>query len=325
MIKVLFLPLNYGDVVQNGMYDAFRDAGVELEVFDYLQLFESKKNNNDVRQMLINKAALFRPDLLHLQIQHTNVIDFQTILKIKQMLPKTIITNWTGDVRNYVPETYKQIAVAADYNLISSTGQVDMFKTAINKPIYYWQIGYNPKLYYPTNNPKTRYEWDVTFIANNNVVESYPGRRDRERICQILSQNFGSRFALFGNHWPSDFNCKGSVDQKTVGDIYHNSFSVLSVSHFNDLDHYFSDRLLMCMASGRPTISYRFPKWESYFTNNSDIIIADSIEDIPNKVNWLLQNPLQAEFIGESGAAKVFAEHTYASRVNELLELVGLR
>ena len=118
---------------------------------------------------------------------------------------------------------------------------------------------------------------------------------------------------------------KGSIDQKVVAQAYHNSFCLLSVSHYNDLNHYFSDRLLMCMASGRPTVSLKFPKWQSYFTNMGDIVIANSVEDIPNKVRWLLSNPERAAMIGRAGAEKIRAEHTYLSRVNELLEMVGLK
>ena len=81
----------------------------------------------------------------------------------------------------------------------------------------------------------------------------------------------------------------------------------------------------MCMASGRPTISLRFPKWESYFTHKGDIVIADSVADIPNKVQWLLDNPERAELIGSLGAEKILAEHTYLSRIKELLEMVGLK
>jgi spore maturation protein CgeB len=96
------------------------------------------------------------------------------------------------------------------------------------------------------------------------------------------------------------------------------------VSHYNDLDHYFSDRLLMCLASGRPTIALRFPKWETYFTNMCDLVIVDSINDIPDAVQMLKDNPELANYIGQQGAAKAFAEHTYYSRVKELLNVVGL-
>jgi spore maturation protein CgeB len=260
-----------------------------------------------------------------MQIQHTNVIDAGSVRKIKRNLPKTIISNWTGDVRSFVPRSYKTIGRHADVNLISSTGQLPLFKKEIGPNVKYWQIGYNPRLYFPEEKPRHKYEWDICFIGNNNPKEKYPGRVERELACKLLRKKFGNRFALFGNGWPKSLKSRGSIDQKTVINAYHKSFAVLSVSHFNDINHYFSDRLLMCMASGRPTIQFHFPKYESYFTNNCDLVIANNVQDIGDKMDWLLANPKMANYIGQSGAAKVAAEHTYLSRVNELFELVGLR
>ncbi len=305
--------------------DAFQQAGCELKVFDYFAVLNNnRKRVTAVRNKLVQQAIDFHPDLLHLQIQHTTVIDSATIEKIKTHFPECIVTNWTGDVRNYVPRPFRDIARVADYNLISSTGQLDQFKQEIGKDIKYWQIGVDPKLYHTDANQRTKFEWDVIFIANNNMKENYPGRGDRERACNLLRHRFHHRFCLYGNGWPKALGSNGSLDQKVVAQAYHNSYCLLSVSHYNDLNHYFSDRLLMCMASGRPTISLKFPRWESYFTHMGDIVIADSIEDIPNKVQWLLEHPAQAELIGRSGAEKILAEHTYLSRVNELLDMVGL-
>jgi len=115
---------------------------------------------------------------------------------------------------------------------------------------------------------------------------------------------------------------RGSIDQPSVANVYRDSLCAISVSHFNDIGHYFSDRLLMCLACGRPVISYRFPHWETYFTNNCDLIIVDDISEIPDKIKWLKDNPNIADFIGASGAAKVLAEHTYTSRVAELFEKI---
>lgn len=241
------------------------------------------------------------------------------------MFPRCIVTNWTGDVRNYVPKSFKRIASVSDYNLISSTGQLNQFKKEIGKEIKYWQIGVDPKLYHPSAESRTKFKWDAIFIANNNTKESYPGRDDRERVCKQFQSEFGSRFCLYGSGWPKVLKAKGSLDQKVVTQAYHKSFCLLSVSHYNDLNHYFSDRLLMCMASGRPTISLKFPKWESYFTDMGDIVMADSVEQMIHKARWLLKNPERAAMIGRSGAEKILAEHTYLSRINELLEMVGLR
>ena len=314
------------DVVQSGVYDAFRESGVKLDIFDYYSIYEnSKRRSGPVRNRFIQVAQSLRPDLIHMQIQHTNVIDANTIRKIKNILPNTIISNWTGDVRSFVPRSYKAIAKFSNVNLISSTGQLEMFRREIRQPVKYWQIGYNPKLYYPEDKPRDKFEWDICFVGNNNPKEKYPGRIERELACKLMRKKFGNRFALFGNGWPKSLRSKGSIDQKTVVNAYHKSFAVLSISHFNDIDHYFSDRLLMCMASGRPTIQYHFPKYESYFANNCDLVMAKNVQEIGNKMDWLLANPDMANYIGQSGAAKVAAEHTYLSRINELFGLVGLR
>ncbi len=323
MIKVMYAPLNYSDVVQYGTYDAFRESGCELEIFDYI--YEKEKLGlMECRKKLIERCVAFEPHLLYLQIQHTDIIDGTTVKRIKERLPKTKIVNYTIDVRNYIPPTYKDVGLQSDFNLISSTGQLDMFRSHFGNNVKYLQIGYNPQMYYPTDRPN-KFDYDVSFIANVNNLESYPGHAERAEACRLLRKRFGSRFGLFGHGWPSDMGSLGSIAQPTVSQIYQKSACVLSLSHYNDLSHYFSDRLLMCLASGRPTVTYRFPNWESYFTDNSDIVVADNIHDIPTKVTYLVENPDLADFIGESGAAKVFAEHTYFSRINELLEMIGLR
>lgn len=326
MTKVLYVSLCYGDVRNTWAGDAFRDLGCEFEQFDQFSVFDEVKGNyNEVRKRLIDRCKLFVPDLLLLQIQHTKIINGPTIAHIRKLLPRCKIVNYTIDVRNYVPETYREVAEHSDYNLISSTGQLKFFEEKLGKPVRYWQIGYNPKLYYPNPQKYNTFEYDVSFIANNNTVENYPGRDQRENVCKLLRKAFGNRFALYGHGWPSDLGSRGSVPQPNVLQVYHNSFCVISVSHYNDLSHYFSDRLLMCLASGRPTISLKFPQWESYFADRSDIVIADSVDDIVGKVKYLLAHRDLAESIGESGANKVFSEHSYMSRCLELLEMVGLK
>lgn len=325
MIRVMFLPLNYGDVIQSGVYDAFRQAGCQLEIFDYFMIYMKRKNSRAVRDDLINRVRRFRPHLLHMQIQHTTIIDARTIAKIKADFPETIVTNWTGDVRNYVPPTFRRLSDVSDFNLISSTGQLDLFEKATGRRPLYWQIGYNPRLCFPAAVPNSKFLCDAIFIGHHNTRENYPGAPTRLKACQILRRDLKSRFHLYGSGWPRDLRSLGSMDQRKVNTAYHNSACCISISHYNELNHYFSDRLLMCMASGRPTISLSFPNWESYFIDGCDLMIADNVNEIPSKVKFLVENPDVANYIGSQGAAKVYAEHTYLSRIKELLSLVGLQ
>lgn len=323
-IKVLFLPLNSGDSRQDGVVEAFEENGCTVKVFDYFENYLNSKNPTKIRNDLIEIARDFQPDLIHLQIQHTTVIDGETIRKVREVVPNAVISNWTGDVRNYIPQTYKDIARYSDYNLISSVGQIENFKKEIGKQILYWQIGYNPKLYTPTSYNSDSFDYDAIFIGHYNNKEGYPGTSERVKACKLLRENFGTRFALYGSGaWPRECKTKGSIDQRTVSELYKRSICSVSVSHYNDIENYFSDRLLMCMASGRPVVCYRFPKYEDYFVNMCDLVIANTIEEIPDKVRMLKNNKDLANYIGKSGAAKVFAEHTYYSRVKELLSMLG--
>lgn len=324
-IRVVYLPLNFGSVVQSGVYDAFRATGCELHVFDYFHELNTIRSQHRVRERLLHKCQEVKPHLLHMQIQHTNIIDAGTIRKIKQQNGDIIITNWTGDVRDFVPATFKAMAMVSDYNLISSTGQLDMFRRECGPRVQYWQIGFDPAMHYPSKEKRDNFDFDAIFIGNHGYKDRYPGAPQREQVCSMMRDRFGDRFALFGSSWRPYLKPGPSLSQDAVCSYYHRSLCALSVNHFNDIQHYFSDRLLMCMASGRPTISFRFPGWESFFTDGADLLIANTLEEIPEKVKYLMNNRDHAEFIGEQGAAKVMAEHTYLSRINELLKMTGLR
>lgn len=327
MIKVLFLPLNYSDSIQDGMYDAFRDLGCNLDIFDYYWHFENTKRRNirHVRNELVDVVKNIQPDLIHMQIQHTNVIDATTVNRMKVASPHSIISNYTIDCRSIVPGTYRGISQACDFNFISSTGQLDMFRQTTGKDVKFLQVGYNPKLYYPAPVKKESYDWDVVFIANQNAREKYPDLPIREETARLLRNTFGKRFGLFGSGWARDIKANYSANQRTLAEeIYHKSYCSVSVSCFNNISHYFSDRILMAMACGRPVVSLKYPQWEDYFANKGDLVMADSPTDIVNQVRWLLDNPDHADLIGENGAQKVFAERSYLSVCRELLHVIGL-
>lgn len=318
-MKVLYLPLNAPTIKQTGMMDAFVACGVELEVFDFYMKEINKVPVRSIRQELIRVVHSFKPDLIHMQLQFTSTIDTATLLEIKRICPDVIMTNWTGDIRTNVPNEFIQAAKVVDISLISSVGQLEMYRAATKARVEYWQIGFDPRLYFPRNSKSFLY--DAAFVATKYTKSEFPGQADRHKTVDLLRTNFGSKFGLFGCNWGHNVQ---PVEHTALGDVYNNSASCISVSNFNDVSHYFSDRLLLCMSSGRPTISLIFPGWDSYFTDNYDIIIAKTVDEIPGKVRWVLNNPKEAGQIGLAGARTVLTEHSYYCRAKELLHMVGL-
>jgi len=313
-LKVLYVPLDN----QVGMINAWNNIGVQLRVFDFWTAWNSNGHrNHEVNQQFLHHVRDFKPDFIHMQLQITDIITPETIMEAKKIVPDVIISNWSGDIRANVIHQLNVMSRAINYTFISSTGQLDLYKKVGVQNIKYWQIGYDPKVHYPKN--YATFSYDVSFIGNN-YGNTFPDGNLRMSAVQRCQQVFGNRFGIFGGGWGNSHPC----DPKDACEIYNKSICTLSISNFNNVSHYFSDRLLYCLASGRPTISWYFPGIESYFTDGEEIFYAKNVQDIVDKVNFCKQNPDKANEVGMRGAQKVLAEHTYTSRAQELLYLVGL-
>lgn len=316
MIKILYLPL--GD--QPATELAFKNITSEVKVFDFWSDFNSHKNINITNNKFYEIAVEFKPDFIHMQLQFTGVILPETLINIRNKLNNVIITNWTGDIRKELQEYLIRISKVIDYSLMSNVGQIELYSSNGCKNPTYWQIGYDDSRFYPLK--YDLFEYDLSFIANSYDQRMFPDVRLRQDTAISLKQKYGSRFGLYGNGWPR--NMARPVPMIQTNDIYNKSVAVLSISNFNDVSHYFSDRLLMCMASGRPTISWRFPGSSSYFKHEENIIFVSSLEEIYFWVEKFKREPELANYIGNNGYLTVKNEHTMNSRVIELMYITGL-
>lgn len=318
-LKVLYLPLNVGAGVQKGTYDAFNNIGCNFQIFDFYQHWEHNKNKAGLQKDFLNKIKDFQPNLIHMQLQFTGLIELNTLIEARKICPDVIITNWTGDIRSKAGTDFISISKGIDYSLISSTGQLDLYSKSGCKNVRYWQIGYDPKNHYPINNDFFNY--DAAFIGNN-YGDIFPDGKLRLETVNTLKNNFLDRAGIFGSGWPAPNS--NAIDAKHCNEIYNKTICPLSVSNFNSVSHYFSDRLLYCVASGRPTISWYFPGCEDYFIEGQEIFYAKTQQDIINAVNYCKNNPDEAKQIGVNGAAKVLKEHTFTSKILELLNITKL-
>ena len=314
MLKVLYLPIG----IQPGMADAFEAVGTKLEVFDFVGLWDRTHSKGIVSNEFISRVQKFQPNLIHMQLQFTGILDASVIEEARRICPGVVITNWTGDVRAGAQAQFTGTSNAVDYSLISSTGQLDLYRQAGCRNVKYWQIGYNPKVNYPMNLDSFKY--DVSFLGNN-YGHTFPDGSLRVGVSDSLRSIFGQRFGLFGSGY---LPAAPVVEPSRSNEIYNQSVCTLSISNFNNVSHYFSDRLLACMASGRPTISWHFPGYESYFIEGKEIFIAKSAKEIVDIVNYCKANPEIAQQVGINGYQRVLREHTFTSRVIELLHMTNL-
>lgn len=317
--------MNVSGNIQYGMYNGFSNLEfVTFKVFDFYQLFERTKSVNNVRQEFINTVRDFQPDLVHMQLQMTNILDVNTISRARATLKnkKCIFTNWSGDVRNSAAPEIVSISEAVDFTLISSVGQLELYRKAGCKNVQYWQIGYDPLIFHPKFRTQD-FKYDLVFAGNYYAAATFADAGLRNNLVMQLKKRLGHRFAVFGRGYPGSIDAR-FANPNEINEIYNSSKCIFSMSNYNDISSYFSDRLLTCLASGRPVISYRFPQYQNYFSDNQDLFIASSIDEVVDKMDFCINNSMIANEVGYNGYLKVKHQHTYESRVVELLNMLGL-
>lgn len=314
-VKVLYLSLGQ----QPGMVDAFKAVGVQLEVFDfYTKWLNTGRNHNVIASEFLRLVKELKPNLIHMQLQFTGLISNATITEARRISPGVVITNWSGDVRATVIPDFLSVGNVVDYSLISSTGQLDMYVRAGCKNIKYWQIGFDPKINHPLGN--TEFKYDISFLGNN-YGNSFPDGNLRLSVITHLRSNGGIKFGLFGSGYGPP---APSVEPSQCNQVYNDSMCALSISNFNNIAHYFSDRFLHCVASGRPTISWFYPGIEDYFKPNEEIFIAKTVNDVLEIISRCKSDMAMANKVGMAGYERALREHTFTSRVLELLNITKI-
>ena len=314
MVKVLYLPIGH----QPGTEEAFRDVGVNLSVFDFFT--EGSRSKDAANRGFLARVREFQPDLIHMQLQMTDIITHSSLAEAKKLVPGVVMTNWTGDIRVKPCASFVNASKFVDYSLLSNVGQIEMYRAAGCHNARYWQIGYDPKRFFPKN--YTSFKYDVSF-AGSHYPRAFPDTPLRLAVVQVLRGKYGARFGLFGQGYPRTLKTDYAAPSD-LNEVYNNSACVLSISHFNDVSHYFSDRLVMCLASGRPTIVYRFPGYDNYFGHLNSALIANTKDEIVSLVEFCKTNPEEATRIGNNGWLEINAKHSFASRVLELLAMTNL-
>jgi len=326
--KVLYLPLNNLVVRQTGMEKAFRDLGFDLCSFDFF-LAGKLGNHKLANNLFLQVVRDFKPDWIHMQLQFSNVMEVSTLRTIRQENKNTIMTNWTGDVRNEAMENFVKMSPFMDKSLISSEGQLALYRKNC-KNLEYWQIGVDPKSFYvmpdaAKRNWKKQYSQRISFCAGHKAnYKMFPGSIERFQIAESILKKYGEKvFGLYGPGWPGQMS-RGPVTYYEQLQVYNTSEIALSVNKYNDLQKYFSDRQLVSMACGPLVISRYIPHMETFFENDKHLVWYKTVPECMSKINYYLKNPQEAKKIGLSGSRHVIRNHSYLVRLKELKKRIGI-
>ena len=321
--RVLVAPLNYSHR-QEGQYQAFRDVfgAAAVHEFDYMHYVRQDKAPD---QKLVSAVKDFSPDWIWFQLQNSEAIQADTLLEIRRRWPRCLITHWMGDCRPQIAPYLASICRQAHGTLISSVGQIPLYQAAGAPHVAYCQIGLDPAADVDGMPP-----WDpsfrvpaVVFCGDHYGHVSDFKKGTEQRVATILALvRAGLDVGVIGRGWPTEIPTAGQCHVKQQHHVCKRAKVIVAINHFNDIDRYYSDRLLISMASGTPVVTWRVPGLEHEFTDRHDLVCASSESEFVDQVKWLLVNPDQAVTIGRSGRNKVVREHTWTARLRQILPTI---
>lgn len=324
--NVLLLPLNY-DHVQHGMIDGFRQVfgSDRVAVFDYMcatprPLGPPTRSVDDVRVDFCEYIHQRKPDLVFMQLQETGVIHADTIRAARGFSPKTVFAHWTGDYRPVISPYVESICRATDLTFASSVGQLKDFTLAGAADVNYMQIGidWGPDvLGIPAWEPPFTVP-EIVFCGNHYADGPWAaGTAQRLADIRALKAR-GFDIGVVGTGWPADIPVVGQCAVKQQHHVYTRAKVVLSVSHENTVDRYYSDRLLIAMASGTATVARHFPGLEDDFPDgvlpaySTETELFEIIADMRATEEW-------RKVVGLSQRAYVRATASWFSRITQQL------
>lgn len=333
MIRTVLMATINSDHPQTGMQHAF--AGIfgahRVEDFDYLARQRAGADVARCNVEFYEHARALRPDWIWLQLQDTNVLTPETLRRVREALPHTVITHWTGDCRPEVSPYLGAIGQAAHVTFVSSVGQLPLFRAAGAERAHYLQIGvdwHEDVQGDPDWTPPFRVP-DVVFCGNYYGAR-FPGTIERAGTIQALV-DARIDVGIVGGGWPEGFPVIGQCHVKQQAHVYRRAKVAVNVNHFNAIERYYSDRQLIAMANAA-TVCWGVPGLEAEFRDDTseprdgrfigECRMFRTPAQAVEIVQVLLADPEYRSVLRTRGRAAVLRGHTWFHRVLDALAVV---
>lgn len=297
-MKILHLPLNVTGSEQYGQARGMREVFDEVVEFDYLNV-----NNPNEKLLEVAKQGF---DLCWMQLQETNLITPETLKAVRPYIK--VMTQWMGDIREVVPEYQQKIGKLFDITYLGFDHR-KMYQPHCND-VKLMMIAVDPDEV--TSHIMQEPSHDVVFIGNH-YGNQFPESDFRLEMVKLLKNKY--KALVLGTGWPEGLS-DGVCAVKDQGLNYSKGKICISVNHFNDIKYY-SERLLWCLASGRPTIAKRTPDLE--FKEHDHYLGFDDLNEMTRMIDYALETDLLQ--MANNARNEVTTKHNWEERLKCLKEL----
>ena len=306
-LRVLYLPIYEGlheeqRRQKRGLRKALAALGVVVE-YDYMQAAMRKIN---IIEDIAHLSRMFRPHVLLTQFQDATGL-LPVIQQARQAHPEMFCVNWNGD---YWPDgalSEEMLAVQRWYDLslvVNANTQAAYQKAGI--PSAYWQVASEE----PQELPDMPTH-DIVFLAN-----SYSGEREKMgEVLRALPYNVG----LYGGGW-SEGNGSTLYNYAASHALMANAVICIGDNQYNDGSAFVSNRFFETLHAGGFLLHQSVPNLYKLtgFRAGQHYGAFDSLDDLPDAIEYWMNNPKKREAIRKRGQKFVHSKHSFAARVEEL-------
>lgn len=265
------------------------------EIAKSATILKSKKFGiTPLNKALIKTIINIKPDLLLLG--HSELIEDETLLKIKELQPNIKIAMWWVDWVFNLKNISSRLKIIDNFFITSDPNELKRMN--VEKEII-------KKCEYMPNFCDSSIDTFKAYEQENHAYDLlFIGRYDKERegFINFIKKTFSDlNLGLFG------------LDKTSIisGNDYFEAISSAKIginySRNNDISMYSSDRIIHLMANGVLVFSPKIPNFDKIFTDN-EIVYFENTKDFEKKVRYYLDNPEQRKTIAKNGWEKA---HSY--------------
>jgi hypothetical protein len=274
------------------------------------------------------EACRIRPTLVWMQMQAASSLDREAIALLRRECdPSCVIMQWDGDLHFFPghPQRrwFSDLGQLLDASLTCETHYQELYATELGvKHPGFLEVGVDEKVYKPY--PDVAASPHVVFLGS-----FYPQFADgyavRGAVVEMLAQKYGpQRFAVRGTGWGLNGCAHVPASPLEESFVYASVAAALSISIYNYVTRYTSDRLFRMLASGAVSLVERFPDCEGLgLVDGENCFLWSTWAELSARIDELLIDPNAPRWREmRTAAVELSKYHTWDARMEELLALV---
>jgi hypothetical protein len=306
--------------LENGlsMVNGLQNLGIESGFFGY-RTFLQKYGRDELKNTIFELLKTHRPEWVFCQYQYNPFIPPEWFGEMKSAFPDSRFSLMSVDMRNHLDNA---TLVAGKYvDVCFQKGRQEHY---LNKGLncHILQEGYTDLLFHKKTGAEKKL--DVVFAGGLYPAQQFPATQERVNTLGYLCRKF-DRMKVFGLGWESMLPSKclgGFVELPQINGVYNASKIVLNINHYNDIEHYWSIRMIEGMASGSMMLTKYVPGLEKYFTNFKDLVWFYSLSDCIGLLEYYLSHEEEREAVAERGRIAAYKDFRWEAIMEKAYRVI---